>query len=87
MSETQSKTTVTHDPIAETFTLSKGEWSNTYGIETLSYWLGWYRQQREKFPRAGKSYDETITGLEALSAKLAKADRSAQPSGPASGQV
>ena len=72
MSDTVAKAIISHDPEAGTFTLSKGEWSNTYGIETLSYWLGWYKHQREKFPKAGNNYDDNIAALESLAQKLLK---------------
>ncbi|WP_410217264.1 hypothetical protein [Paracoccus sp. (in: a-proteobacteria)] len=42
------------------------EWSSTYQLDELPKWLEFYRKQREDFPKAGKVYDATIEGLEAL---------------------
>lgn len=48
-------TTVTYDSIAETFTMTKGAWSNTCPISDLPKWLVFYRQQQvysRAMPRA-----------------------------------
>lgn len=50
----------------DTFTLNGRYWSATYPIEELPRWLAFYRDQREKFPRSGRSYDATIRALEDL---------------------
>jgi len=58
----------THDET--TFTLTGTYWSATYPLEELPKWLAFYRRQKERFPKAGNSYDETVASLEALAKEL-----------------
>ncbi|WP_017999952.1 hypothetical protein [Paracoccus sp. N5] len=59
----------THDD--STFTLTGKVWSATYPLEELPRWLAFYRSRRTRCPRAGDSYEATITALEALERDLA----------------
>lgn len=57
----------------QTFTLTRGAWSNTYPVADLAKWLAFYRDQKALFPKAGASYDASIAALEALARQLAPA--------------
>ncbi len=61
----------TIDTEAGTFTLIAGTWSGTYPLAELDRWRAFYREQRERFPKSGDSYDRTIAALDALAAKHA----------------
>jgi hypothetical protein len=65
--------TATYDSDTKTFTLKIGMWSNAYPIDHLGSWVKFYREQRERFPKSGTSYDGTIAALEALQKDLARA--------------
>ncbi|WP_280821499.1 hypothetical protein [Pseudaminobacter soli (ex Li et al. 2025)] len=61
---------MTHDSAAETFTMTKGAWTNTYPISDLSKWINFYRLQRERFPAYATYYDDDVTALEKLAATI-----------------
>ncbi|RMC38034.1 hypothetical protein C9E81_01615 [Paracoccus alkanivorans] len=58
----------THDD--KTFTLIGKYWSGTYPIEQLDEQLAFYRGMRDKFPKAGNSYDAPIEALERLAKEI-----------------
>ena len=61
---------VTHDPAAQTFTITGSVWSGTFPISELAYQLRFYRHQQETFPKAMGAYDTTVAGLERLAGEL-----------------
>lgn len=61
---------VTYDSAAGTFTMAKGGWTNTYPISDLPKWLAFYRKQQDLFPRYASFYQDSVDGLERLSAEL-----------------
>ena len=61
---------VVYDPIAGTFTMSKGSWKNTYPISDLPKWLDFYRTQQVMFPRYASHYQDSVDALEKLTADL-----------------
>lgn len=54
----------------DTFTLTDGDWSNTYPIEDLGKWLEFYRHMQANFPKARGAYDESVRVLEQLAAEV-----------------
>ncbi len=54
----------------KTFTLTGRYWSGTFPIEELPKQLAFYRDQREKFPKANGAYDATIAALEKLEKEI-----------------
>ncbi|GHC16285.1 MULTISPECIES: hypothetical protein [Gemmobacter] len=54
----------------QSFTLTRGAWSNSYPLADLPKWLAFYRKQPLDFPKSGDSYAASIAALEALAARL-----------------
>lgn len=54
----------------DTFTLTDGDWSNTYPVEDLGKWLEFYRTMQVRFPKANGAYDESVAALERLAAEF-----------------
>ncbi len=61
---------ITYDSTAGTFTMAKSGWTNTYPISDLPKWLAFYRKQQELFPRYASFYQDSVDGLEKLTAEL-----------------
>jgi hypothetical protein len=63
------QTVATYDSAADTFTLVKGPWKDTFPNSDLPKVLDFYRRQRELFP-VHAAYESDVTALEALVAEL-----------------
>lgn len=54
----------------QSFTLTRGAWSNTYPIAELPKWLAFYQEQQALFPKAGDSYQASIAAMQALARQV-----------------
>lgn len=55
----------------QSFTLTRGAWSNTYPLSELPKWQAFYHDQKRLFPKAAESYDASIAALDGLAQQLA----------------